>query len=131
MTRRIWIALLAVLAVAGAQSVTNSRATLSSDQFQVLLLTPTGPRSAVLGDGWVVTAQPGKLIVSPQPAPRVRHVPVPVAADGSVAVAGLVTLCRNGLVLTEGLDYVRTTTGAQLTAQGFESGEVWSAFVQP
>jgi hypothetical protein len=118
------------LAVAGAQSVTNSRATLSSDQFQILLLTPNGPRSAVLGEGWVVTAQPGKLIVSPQPAPRVRHIPVTVAADGSVTAPGLITLARNGIVLTEFIDYVRTPTGAQLTAQGFEAGENWSAFVQ-
>ena len=130
MKRKLWILFLAVVAVVGAQSITNSRATLASDQFQILLLTPTGPRSAVLGDGWVVTAQPGKLIVSPQPTLRVRHVPVTVATDGSVTVSGLVTLCRNGIVLTEGVDYVRTPTGAQLTAQGFEAGENWSAFAQ-
>lgn len=134
MTRRSLFAFLSAPAAASAQ-IANPNATLSSATHKALMLTPNGPMAAEIGAGLTVTAQPGRLVLSAQsgntqPAPRVKHVPVIVASDGSITVAGLVTLLRTGIMLTEGADFARTATGAQLTGQGWSAGENWSALVE-
>ncbi len=122
------IVFLGLLAAAvGAQTIA-SRATLSGDAARVLILTPQGPVGATLGEGLTITTTPGGLVLSGQRGAAVRHVRVTVASDGSIAAAGLITLCREGVVLTEGADWERTATGARLTKQGFSQGENWSAF---
>ncbi len=124
------IVFLGLLAAAvGAQTIA-SRATLSGDAARVLILTPQGPVGATLGDGLTITTRPGGLVLSGQRGAAVRHVRVTVSADGTITVPGLITLCREGVTLTEGEDFERTATGAKLTRQGWRAGENWSAFAQ-
>lgn len=134
MTRRKLFTLLGAPAAASAQ-IASSNATLSSVTHKALLLTPSGPMAAEIGAGLAVTAQPGRLVLSAQPGgvttgPRVKHVGITVAEDGSITVARLIALMRTGFALMEGVDYIRTATGAQLTGQGWAAGENWSALVE-
>lgn len=134
MTRRRLFAFLGTPAVASAQ-ITTSSATLSSAAHKVLVLTPNGPMAAAIGSGLQITAAPGALTLAVQAGAtgfqtHVRHVPVTVAADGSIAVTGLIALMRAGFTLMEGADFVRTSTGVQLTGQGWGAGENWSALVE-
>lgn len=47
--------------------------------------------------------------------------------EGAFAVKGLVALYRNGLAMTEGVDFERTADGVKLTRQGYQPDDLWSA----
>jgi hypothetical protein len=111
---------------AAAQAVSGNPApaTGARTPYQALLLTPTGPRGAVVGAGLVVVDQLGQPLRL-EAVPAMRHQVVQCEA-GVFTVPGLLVLFRNGMALAEGVDWERTPTGARLTAQGADVGDVWT-----
>jgi hypothetical protein len=120
--RRAWFAAIAgagASASASAQTPTTGRPVP-----MVALFTPRGLSPSVVGAGLAVTQENGVYVLSAPGGVTHRRVE---CREGSFAVTGLVALFRNGMALTEGIDFDRTAAGAKLTRQGYDAEDVWSA----
>lgn len=116
-----------------SQSIAAPRPTLSSDVHKLLVLTPSGPMSADIGPGLVVTARPGGLTISAQAAapPALVHRILsldPASTTKTITATGCMLYFRNGVAMLEGAtaNYIRTPTGIQIMTE-VEAGDQWSA----
>lgn len=104
--------------------------TLSQPTARVAILTPQGLSWAALGPGVTLTKDATNGWLLNASAPTIAHVRITLA-DAGTAGGNILVLFRNGIALTEGVDYERPAGGGiRLTAQGMEPGDIWSALVQ-